>query len=248
MKVYLSHGLGVNSWALYLYLIEQGEIPGEDFEAVAVNHHTDWPESYEYLEMMLAKGYPVTVIEVNFEGHSSIYEYCWDRRIMPSRQLRWCTYRFKVQPITKYYRAPGIELVGFDVSEISRAKGMKEKDGITQEYPLIEAGIDRQGCINLIRRHGLPVPQKSGCFICPFQSRTLWIELRERHPELFCKAQQLERLTNERRASQGKAPIYFRDIPLGDLIQVKDSRGRRATPGQTEMFDSHDRPPCRCGL
>ncbi|MEG6521116.1 hypothetical protein [Desulfotomaculum sp. 1211_IL3151] len=32
VKVYLSHGGGVNSWALYLWLIEQGQVPGVDFE------------------------------------------------------------------------------------------------------------------------------------------------------------------------------------------------------------------------
>lgn len=236
MKVYLSHGLGVNSWALYLYLIEQGEIPGEDFEAVAVNHHTDWPETYEYLEMMISRGYPVTVIEPELEGYNNIYDYCWARRILPNRQMRWCTYRFKVKPLIDYYETPAVEIVGFDAGEMRRARAMKEKDGVTQEYPLIEAGIDRVGCVELIKRHGLPVPPKSGCWICPFQRKSQWLELRHKHPELFCNAQTLEELFNERRVSQGKAKHYFMDKPLDAVVQET----------QVRMWD--DRPPCRCGL
>jgi len=102
MKVYLSHGLGVNSWALYLWFIEQGEIPGETFEAVAVNHHTDWPETYDYLEMMLAKGYPVTVIEPQAEGCKSVYEYCFKYKMLPGGYARFCTVKFKMKPIKNY--------------------------------------------------------------------------------------------------------------------------------------------------
>lgn len=250
VKVYLSHGLGVNSWALYLLLIEQGQVPGVDFEAVAVDHGADKPESYEYLEMMMTKGYPVTVIKPNYGGFDNLYDYCLKYAILPSRipGMRWCTENFKTEVVKKYRQTPCIELIGFDAGEPGRAKSMHEREGSTFDYPLISEGIDRQGCIDLIKRHGLPVPIKSGCYVCPFQGRKDWMDLRKQHPELFCKARTLEILCNQRRMESGKEPIYFRDMPLDDLIQVKDHSGRRAAVGQTEMFDSHDRPPCRCSL
>ena len=232
---------------MYLHLIEQGEVPGEDFEAVAVNHHTDWPESYEYMQMMIDKGYPVTVIEANVGGCSDIYSYSLKYQIIPCRHNRWCTDKFKIKPLYKHVERPCVMLIGFDAGEPKRAKMSLDKE-IINDFPLIEAGIDRQGCVDLIKRHGLPVPPKSGCWICPFQRRGQWSELREQYPELFCKARLLEEMCNTRRAKLGKDPIYFNDIPLDILIQVKDSRGRRALPGQTEYFDTHDRPPCRCGL
>ena len=245
MKVYLSHGLGVNSWALYLYLIEQGEVPGVDFEAVAVNHHTDWPESYEYLEMMLAKGYPVTVIEPDVGGIKSLYEYCLKRSIIPARIRRWCTVKFKIGPLEKYQEKPCVVMLGIDAGESHRAK-MHEQDGITYDYPLVEAGIDRQGCIEIIRRHGLPVPPKSGCFICPYQRRSQWIELRDKHPELFCKAKGLEELSAQKRIDNGKVPIYYKDMPLEQYLGAKDRSGRLPVRGQESLWD--DDPPCRCGL
>ena len=244
MKVYLSHGGGVNSWALYLHLIEQGEVPGEDFEAVAVNHHTDWPERYEYLDMMLAKGYPVTVIEPDVGGFSELYDYCLKWPMIPSRRVRWCTQKFKVEPLKAYYRRPCVEIIGFDAGEMNRKLRMVGKAEVEQDFPLIAAGINREGCIDLIKRHGLPIPVKSGCWCCPFQTIGQWRRLRQTHPDLFCKAQTLERLANEARSGRGKKPMYFRSMPLEFHIQS----GKRKTAGQSEYFDTHDRPPCRCGL
>jgi len=248
VKVYLSHGGGVNSWALYLWLMDQGEVPGEGFEAVFVDHGTDWPETYEYMNMMIGRGYPVTVIKPDIGGISSLYDYCLKYTMIPRRNLRWCTEKFKVKTISPYIKRPCIETIGFDVDEDHRRLRMVGKAEVEQDFPLIAAGIDRGGCVDIIKRHGLPVPKKSGCYICPFQGRKQWIELREKHPDLFCKAKHLEELCNERRAVAGKKLLYFRDRPLDELIQVKDSRGRLAVSGQQEMFDDHDRPPCRCGL
>ena len=234
----------MNSVALQLLAIEQGL----DFESVFVDHGADLPTTYEYMAMLIGKGYLITVIKPDVTGVSDLYEYCIKYAILPDRRFRWCTQKFKVEPVGAYYERPALELIGFDAGEAKRRLSITGKIGVEQDFPLIAAGIDRQGCIDLIKRHGLPVPPKSGCYFCPFQGRRQWQELRKIHPELFCKAQKLEQMTNERRRAVGKGPVYFRDIPLGDLIQVKDSRGRRALQGQTEAFDSFDRPPCRCGL
>ncbi|HEX9972317.1 MAG TPA: phosphoadenosine phosphosulfate reductase family protein [bacterium] len=48
MKKYLSFGGGVNSVAMMLMLLDQKD----EFEAIFVDHGTDWPETYEYFEML----------------------------------------------------------------------------------------------------------------------------------------------------------------------------------------------------
>jgi 3'-phosphoadenosine 5'-phosphosulfate sulfotransferase (PAPS reductase)/FAD synthetase len=58
---YLSFGAGVNSTALMLYLLDRGV----DFEAVFVNHGTDYPETYEYVQYLKDNGYRITVIKPN---------------------------------------------------------------------------------------------------------------------------------------------------------------------------------------
>ena len=53
-KNYLSFGGGVNSVALMLWLIDHGI----EFEAVFSNHGGDYPETYDYLDMLLDKDCP----------------------------------------------------------------------------------------------------------------------------------------------------------------------------------------------
>jgi len=229
--------------------MDQGDVPGQDFEAVFVDHGTDWPETYEYMTMMQAKEYPVTIIRPDVGGVSSIYDESKKYSIFPSRQRRWCTSKFKIKVLIKYYQKPCIELIGFDIREKNRRNSIWERDGVVQEYPLIEANIDREDCEEIIRRHGLPIPPKSGCYICPFQTRKQWIELKRKHPDLFCRAIKLENSCNERLVATGKEPAYFKDIPLETLVLPKDSRGRRAVLGAGTLIDpDFDRPPCRCTL
>ncbi len=231
MRNYLSFGGGVNSVALYLYLIEQDL----EFEAVFADHGTDYPETYEYFESF-SKKYPITVLKPK-EG--TLYDYCWDHRMVPAMYPRWCTRQFKLSVIFKYYEKPCWQYVGIDAGEAKRAKIQVEK-GVESRWPLIEAGIDRQGCIDLIKRHGLKVPPKSKCYICPFQSISEWKELRMDHPDLFCKAKQLEKRNMEYRISKGKKPLF--------LCGHGRSLDAVVEENQIPLFQEDEYPPCQCGL
>jgi hypothetical protein len=114
---------------------------------------------------------------------------CWYLKINPKY---WCTHKFKIKPLMQYFKPPAYSMLGIDAGEAHRAKIVSEK-GIENRYPLVEAGISRDGCKEIIRAHGLPVPQKSGCFICPYQRQGQWKRLRAKHPDLFCRAEQLEK-------------------------------------------------------
>ena len=83
MKNYLSFGGGVNSVALYLYLLDQKI----EFEAVFVDHGTDWPETYKYVDMFKNK-YPLTVLKPK---GGTLYDYCVEKRMVPAIYSRWCT-------------------------------------------------------------------------------------------------------------------------------------------------------------
>ena len=63
---------------------------------------------------------------------------------------------------------------------------------VTNLYPLIDRKLKRADCIRVIQDAGLPVPVKSGCFFCPFNSQERWKWLYEEHPDLFGRAVALE--------------------------------------------------------
>lgn len=236
MKHYLSFGGGVNSVALYLLMRDMGV----DFEAAFVDHGGDWPETYEYVKMFADK-YPLTILRPDVEGVDSLYDYCIIKGMMPSRIKRWCTDKFKVRVMIEYYHRPCFVHLGIDAGEPHRAR-MSGVAGQENRYILIEEGINRDGCEQIIKDHGLPVPKKSGCWFCPFQRVGQWRKMRKEHPELWCKALGIERTVNEGRARRGKAPIYLygKDKPLTVLINDKQA----ALPGMESM----EYPPCQCGL
>lgn len=234
MRNYLSFGAGINSVALYLLMQDLGM----DFEAVYVNHGGDWPETYAYLEMF-RKEHPVTVLTPDVQGVSSLLDHCRNKRMIPSRMKRWCTDKFKIRVMAKYYEKPAFVHLGIDAGEPHRAK-MSGVAGQENRYMLIEEGIDRAGCERIIKEHGLPIPMKSGCWFCPFQRQGEWRRLRKEHPDLFCDAQKLEDTQNQDRHERGKQPIFLSSRPLSEIVNDKQT----ALPG----MESIEYPPCQCGL
>ncbi len=235
MKHYLSFGGGVNSVALYLLMQDLGM----EFEAVYVDHGADWPETAEYVETFRKK-YPVTIITPEYKGCKSILEYCQKYSETPSRRFRWCTGKFKVRPINKYFQSPCFVHLGVDAGEAHRARFASE-GGRENRYLLLEHGINRDGCKDIIKKHGLSVPIKSGCFFCPFQRLSQFRALRRKHPDLFCIAQNIEKKAVARMISEGRNPVYTKgDTPLAEIINDK----QHVLPG----MESLEYPPCQCGL
>ena len=209
MKKYLSFGAGVNSTALLLLLKDRGE----DFETIFVNHGTDLPETYEYVEYLRSKGFEITEIKPNFQGYWNLYEYCKDHKFLPSIYLRWCTYRFKLLPIWKYVKKPCIMYVGISYDERHRVivkYRQREAKGIIPKYPLVEMRLTRLDCIRIIKKHGLKVPIKSGCWICPFQSKKqlLWLYLN--HRDLYEKLKELEKIRGNKHT--------LKELPIDRLV------------------------------
>ncbi len=236
MKQYLSFGGGVNSVALMLLLRDQGI----KAETVFADHGTDWPETYEYVVMLQKRGYPITVLQARRKG-LTLYDYYAAHQMVPVRTIRACTVEYKLVPLSAYMQPPCVVYMGISADEAHRAERIIAgcRPAEKKLFPLIEEGIDRQGCIEIIQAHGLPVPIKSGCFICPFQRASQWRELYRQHPDLFAKAKALEDANIARLREQGRAPIYLADAPLETVARA----------GQRDMFDSaRAQEPCLCGL
>ena len=231
MLKYLSYGGGVNSTAMLILLHAEGW----EFESIYVDHGCDWPETREYVEM-IQKHFPITILKPNVEGESNLYDYAYWRKMTPSRTRRWCTDKFKVRVINKYVKKPCFSLIGFSTDEEHRAKFSIDK-GIENRFPLLEYEISRQGCVDIIKASGFPVPIKSGCYFCPFQRIGQWKLLRRKHPDLFCKAVKLEQRRIERLNETNGKPQYLADKPLLEVVKEK----------QGVLWDDM-KPPCSCGL
>lgn len=215
-----------------------------EFKAVFVDHGGDYPETYEYVDYFIATGRHVTVLKPECHRkkqgkiYNDLYEYCWTMEMVPSIMARWCTRDFKVVPVNRYIKKPCWMHLGIDAGEQKRARMNTEK-GVESRWLLIEHDIDRQGCKDLIANAGLKVPPKSGCYFCPFQRIAQWRELRRNYPDLFCKAQQLEKRSMDARRRKGKKSFTLRNDgrSLDKIVNTSP-----------HLWPEMDYPPCQCGL
>ncbi len=243
MKV-LSYGGGVNSTALALLLMDRGE----EFLMVFADTGAEYPETLEYIEYFEeATGHPIDIVRAEIVdgrdwSETGLYGYSWFYNMVPYRAFRWCTDKFKIRPIAKYHERNGGEevYIGFDAGEYHRVKN-RANDYAEKLYPLIDEGIDRNGCVELIKSHGLRVPMKSGCYICPYQLNRQWNYLFRVHPELWNKAIALEKNAH---TAKGK-PVTFLDGK--SLLDLKKELA--AVDKQEFIDDSHLEEwekPCGC--
>lgn len=233
-KHILSFGGGVNSVALMILLI-QDKLPLD--EVVFADTGSEVPETYEYLP--IAKEYldraGVPLVTLRKRSGLSLYDTCWNRKVIPSAVWRWSTRDFKVTPLHAHYRGKRSHInqyLGIAYDEIERVKDSRV-DYVSNIYPLVDRRVTRQGCIDIIEAAGLPVPVKSGCYFCPFNSADRWEWLHEKHPDLYANAIALEE-NSKHFPSQRLTDQVFRTRDRVTLRQlggrIRSGGGPRSNP------------------
>lgn len=240
----VSYGAGINSTALAVWLIEQGWRG----PVVMSDPGAEWPETYCYaryfdeaylrphgLQLTTIKGLPYQTKR----GGISLLEYCEQAQVIPIASLRWCTVEYKTLPLQRWAAEHGIERVAIG---IAAEESHRSPDAWR---PLVDEGIDRRECIQIIKRAGLSVPGKSGCYICPFQRDSQWRELHRLHPALFERAARLEE------AASAKTGRFITLDPAGKITLRQRQARYEAQLGLLDdatMDGLRAYQPCVCGL
>lgn len=151
---------------------------------------------------------------------------------------RQCTQRFKIAPVAAELKRrgatrtqPAVVGLGISLDEFHRARTGSPVAHEVIVYPLLDLRLDRQDCQNIISRAGLPMPPKSSCYFCPFQTTRQWQQLRENDPESFGRAVEMETTINEHRRAMGRDLVWLSAAlkPLADAI---------TDDGQLDLFDA----------
>lgn len=154
--------------------------------------------------------------------HESLEAECLTNQTLPSLAfgMKSCSLKWKVAPQNQFCNnwapartawAAGLrvkKIIGYDASPRDSCRGTFGQDGKGKGkciccrtnpckkyeywYPLIEWGIDRDGCKDIIQAAGLPIPPKSACYFCPASHKEEIIWLRQEHPELYQRAIAIE--------------------------------------------------------
>lgn len=234
----ISYGGGVQSSALCV-LATQGkldDIVGGPIDAALfanVGDDSEEPRTLEFVRHIMTpwaaeRGLPIH--ELHRIKRDGSVETLWGRLMKEgSRSLpipvrmsngapgrRSCTFDFKIAVVGRWLKAngaskddPATVCIGISTDEFQRANAKKTEPYERPVYPLLELGLDRSDCVEIIRQAGLPVPPKSSCFFCPFHRPLMWSEMRRDNPELFARSQLLEDTLNDRRAMLGKDPVWL---------------------------------------
>lgn len=237
---WLSYGGGVNSTALVIALCD-GLIPGVDrWRVVFSDTKDEKDETYDYIDRVMRPWIRQRgkVIETVC-GTEGVLER-WQRlKVCGNRMLRACTVEAKIKPITWHIEAHGskndIQLIGIHADEQHRAKPARDGE-LARRFPLVELGWGSEECVDAIKRAGLPVPVKSGCWHCPFMRRKEIIELSISAP---CKFEQIVALEDAANAEQGA------DVNQNPRMQWHRP-AREIRDGGALFADASKDMPCSC--
>ena len=233
MKEYhiLSLSGGKDSTALAFFMKEKMPEIFENLELVFCDTECDLPETYDYLnkiEIFLGKKITRIKPKYNFEHYFNIY------KIIPSAMKRWCTTEMKTKTFQKFIKKKIQDknkiyvYIGIRADESSRVDKSNDTDNFSQVYPFVEYTITKSEVNKILEQVGIGLPKyyewrsRSGCYFCFFQKKIEWINLLERHPQLFEKALYFEK-------SCGKNFTWCQDTTLENLKEISTIRKIKAS-------------------
>ncbi|MGX7706291.1 hypothetical protein [Methylobacterium sp. Gmos1] len=135
-----------------------------------------------------------------------------------------CTRELKVVPRLEFQRPSDIHVFGYtaDKTDITRAKRLRENyPELKIVTPLIDRGINKEACIAMIERAGLPVPpmymlgfQNNNCIPCSkATSPNYWALVRQRFPNEFDRMVALSRKLGVRLCRINGERAFIDEIP-----------------------------------
>lgn len=227
----LSLSGGKDSTALAFFIRDNMPEIHEQIEYVFCDTECELPETYEYLdkiEVFLDKPIKRLKPYMNFDHLYQIYN------LLPSIRYRWCTIEMKTKVFRKYLYDRLKEdngtvniYIGIRADEAHRAENSinSTENFINQIYPFLEHGLQKQDITQILEKNGIGFPDyykwrsRSGCYFCFFQRKIEWVNLYEKHPDLFKKAMEYEREGSEVR---GKNFTWCQDMSLKELIKPQN--------------------------
>lgn len=183
----LSYGGGVNSTALFFYLIEKKK-PLDLVIFGDTGEETD--STYDAVKRMKAECEKQGILFVSVQSkYGNMYDYYYSNKVVPSFMKRDCTFKFKITPIRQYLRATYgkdetfVLYIGITIDEFHR---MKESDVkyVKNTYPFCDDRLTRNDNVDILRKYSFPAA-KSGCKGCIFNKKYQWLKMAMEDPNEF---------------------------------------------------------------
>jgi 3'-phosphoadenosine 5'-phosphosulfate sulfotransferase (PAPS reductase)/FAD synthetase len=249
------------------------------------------PETYEYLAMLETYlGKPIERLnpERDFTHYLKIYSPGGgidpatgvpEEPYLPSQRMRWCTAQLKLKPFEQWVDK---EFAGQKILSYVGIRADENRDGyishranIEAVYPFKDLGYGKEDVFRTLEESGVGYPKyyewrtRSGCYFCFFQRKAEWVGLKERHPDLYEKAKNYEKIVRDSETgeilkryswSQGETleemevPERVIEIKANHQKFLEEEKRRRRPVRLLEMFEDaldndDDTLPCQiCNL
>ena len=139
-----------------------------------------------------------TLTVVKREGEN-ITEWCLRLGIIPVMPggSHVCSMKFKGEVMKKWAASENIEsptwIIGIEADEKRRARFTKPKgDTHNYVYPLVELGITREKCLELLIALGWHTVTKSSCVFCPFKTENEILDMYLNDPTAWKLCEEIE--------------------------------------------------------
>lgn len=198
MKQFISFSGGVESTAMCL-------LYGGKAKAITADTGWEHPEMYERwqeVEIRLRMIHPnFEIIRVKNARHpGGLKQYIAGQNFYPSHRARYCTRKFKIEPINDFLSSQGAceLMIGLNADEAGKRIGNHGlKKNVRYTYPLMDNGITRAACRRLLKRFNLepvfpPYMQRGGCVGCFFKSKKEYTAMALLAPDQFLEVEEIE--------------------------------------------------------
>jgi len=193
----------------------------------------EYPGTYENIEtaktLSTMAGLRFEVVRKEKENISDWLDRLGNLPLMPGAS-HVCSLKFKGEVLNKWaeanYEGQIRWSIGIEANEGHRVKRIKIQKGSrhTHTHPLVELGLTREDCEELLKVIWPHEVIKSSCFFCPFASEEEIKDLHANHPELWARAKEIEK--NFKATSKVKNDLFVKKVAEVGLANATDSAGR----------------------
>lgn len=204
IDVVWSSGGGIQSTAIAA-LICNGALPRPDY-AIMVDTGYESERTMSYIrrvvipnlakvgvqfELIASSDYGSTAI-IDGHGNVNIPAYRENADGSVSKFSTRCNSDWKVRVMRRWLRERGVQRctnwVGISTDEARRGNKDSGKQWIKNSYPLLELGLSRKDCVDVIKRAGWEMPIRTSCVFCPNRTDFEWLRLMYECPDDFQRA------------------------------------------------------------
>jgi len=220
MKKYISFSGGVESTTMCVLF-------GGSADAIFCDTGYEHRKLHEHIQRVIRKvqaihpKFKLITVRANAKVNGiytdSLRKYIELSKFYPSYLSRYCTRMFKIEPIDNFLIDKGMAelMIGLNADEGERTGNHGNLANVKYSYPLLENGITRQACIDILNKTDIypnyPVyMSRGGCVGCFFKSKKEFKAMAVLNEPEFDMVMELEELIQDER---GK---YFRirkDMP-----------------------------------